>query len=152
MIKINVQIEVALIAACSAILGSLVPQLFTHFSKEETYKDELRKEYKLNKVKTYQLLSEMIINMWIDDVKIDNRQEWTGKYVTEFEKFKVSYGIWLENDEMNMINEIQEEISDIGLRGILENDQYKEGESLAKKIERLQNLCRRRLKEEYYIS
>ena len=151
MMKIDFQIEVALIAAGSAILGSLVPQLMSHFSKKEAYKDELRKVYKLNKVKTYELLSEMIINMWIDDVKINDTQEWTGKYITEFEKFKVSYGIWLEDDEMDMINGIQNKISDISARSILGTHEYKGSESLKEKVNVLQNLCRRRLKEEYYI-
>lgn len=150
MIKINVQMEVALIAASAAILGSLVPQLFTHFSKKETYKDELRREYKLNKVKTYQLLSEMIINMWVDDVKMDGR-EWTGKYITEFEKYKISYGIWLEDDEMDMINEIQGKFLDMSNREFLDTEYDGSVESLSEKVTRLQNLCRRRLKEEYYI-
>ncbi|WP_152550151.1 hypothetical protein [Geomicrobium sp. JCM 19039] len=147
---IIIELQIAIIAAASAILGSIVPQAFAHFSKKSLYKDEIRREYKNNKVKAYDKMSRIIIEMWKSDGDND-KFIWASVYEKRMNEFEITYGIWLDDDEVILLREVQNNLGILRQTKTISSKAAIHYDDLVESVNKLQDLYRERLKKEFYV-
>ncbi|MDC3413978.1 hypothetical protein [Terrihalobacillus insolitus] len=152
------ELYIALIAAGSAIFGSLIPQLFNFLFKRQETQRELQKEYKNNKVQAYVKLSQIISDMWHSDPVTEDRNKWVNDVNTQLEDFLIFNGVWLDDEEITGIKELQTRVVDTLKYEYFTEEQMKEqaievgGETLTKKVDDLLQLCRDKIKKDYHMS